>query len=314
MMPVAEITPRAIARNVFLWCNDSWANARYLYRNRLLNAPSRRLFETHRPVLDSLQQRVTDELTTNGVATVHFDELFESAERWSLLCQSYESFANSERVQEAVRSYKGNTVDSSANKEYLIRKYPQDPTLGLNDPWLQLALDTRLLNIVNSYMGLWSKLHYLDLWYTIPLNVERSKAASQHWHRDPEDERIIKVFLYFSEVDEEAGPLQYIPGSRRRSTGPYGHLGHKRSQAYPPERELEDRIPQTEWWTGLGRPGTLALVDTTGFHRGGYATERARLSATWTYVTPASYLARRFGLDRSANLAELSEEARFALS
>jgi hypothetical protein len=96
--------------------------------------------------------------------------------------------------------------------------------------------------------------------------------------------------------------------------GPYGHLWHKRSQAYPPERELEEKIPQTQWWTGYGQAGTLVLVDTTGFHRGGYATRRARLSATWTYVTPASYLARRFRLEKSSSLTELSEEARFAIS
>ena len=313
-MPGTELTPRAVARNLYLWCHDSLANAKYLYRSRLRNSPSRQLFESSRPTLDALQHRVVDDLTKNGIATVHFDELFDSPERWNMLRREYDGFARSETIQEAVRNYKGNTVDSSANKEYLMRKYSQDPTLNISDPWLQLALDTRLLNIVNSYMGLWAKLHYLDLGYTIPLNVERSKAASQHWHRDPEDERIVKAFLYFSEVDEEAGPLQYIPGSRRRSAGPYGHLWHKRSQAYPPEKELENRIPQSQWWTGYGPPGTLALVDTTGFHRGGYATKRARLSATWTYVTPASYLARRFRLESSDNLAELSEEARFALS
>ena len=312
-MSAAELSPRMVARNLFLWCTDSWANAKYFYRNRLRNAPSRRLFEAHRPQLNALQQRVADDLTENGIATVRFDELFESPERWDLLCREYESFAKSERVQEAHHKYRGDAVDNSANKEYLIRKNPPDAAVSLDDPWLQLALDERILNIVNSYMGLWTKLHYLDLWYTIPLDLERSKTASQHWHRDPEDEEIIKVFLYFSDVDEEAGPLQYIPGSRRLR-GPYGHLWHKRSEAYPPEKELEEAIPRSRWWTGYGPAGTLALVDTTGFHRGGYATKRARLSATWTYVTPATYFARRFHLDKHYDLEELSEEARFALS
>lgn len=312
-MPEAEITPRAIARNLYLWCNDSLANARYLYRNRLRNEPSRRLFHLHRPELNPLQQRVADDLSRDGIATVHFQELFNDAERWQLLEREYDAFAQSERVQKAQRNYKGDAVDSSANKEYLIRKYPADPDIGLEDPWLRLALDERLLNIVNSYMGLWSKLHYLDLWYTIPLNLERSKTASQHWHRDPEDERIIKAFLYFSDVTDEAGPLHYIPGSRRLR-GPYGNLWHRRSEAYPPEKELEERIPHDKWWVGNGPKGTLALVDTTGFHRGGYATRKARLSATWTYVTPASYLARRFRPDSLGSQELLSEEARFALS
>jgi hypothetical protein len=312
-MPEAELKPRAIARNLYLWCNDSLANARYLYRNRLKNEPSRRLFASNRPELDSLQQRVVDDLSRDGIATVHFQELFNDAERWKLLEREYDEFARSERVQEASRNYRGDAVDSSANKEYLIRKNQADPEINVDDPWLRLALDERLLNVVNSYMGLWSKLHYLDLWYTIPLDLDRSKTASQHWHRDPEDETLVKAFLYFSDVNEDAGPLHYIPGSRRLR-GPYGELWHKRSQAYPPEKELEERIPHDKWWVGYGPAGTLALVDTTGFHRGGYATRKARLSATWTYVTPASYLARRFRPEGAERQAGLSQEARFALS
>jgi Phytanoyl-CoA dioxygenase (PhyH) len=195
----------------------------------------------------------------------------------------------------------------------LIRKYPEIAALTSDSPWLDLGLDDRILDVVNSYLGLWSKLYYFDLWYTLPVKANQRAAASQMWHRDPEDRKLVKVFLYFSEVDGDSGPLQYVPGSRR-SGGPYSHLWRKYYQAYPPEGEFELEIPRSEWITGLASPGTFILVDTTGFHRGGFATKHPRLTATWTFVTPASYLVRRLRVQQPTDQQHLSAPAAFAIS
>ena len=300
-----------VARNAYLSWQDSWTNAKYFYRDRLLNKESRLTFQSAVPNLNGVQERIVQDLVSRGIAFSSFDKLFDDQRRWDLLRREMNDFVNSEQVKRDVDEYTKGSRVGQWNKGYLIRKYPERATLSVDSPWLRLALDSRILNVVNTYLELWSKLYYFDLWYTLP--VTGTAIASQNWHRDPEDRKLVKIFLYFSHVTEEAGPLQYVPGSRR-SGGPYSHLWRKRHQAYPPVEEFESRIPRSEWVSSVGSAGSLVFVDTTGFHRGGYATEQTRLSATWTFVTPASYTDRRVELESGNNKLDLSGAAKFAIT
>jgi hypothetical protein len=266
------------------------------------NAASRRSFASHRPALDEVQARLVADLARDGFALTSFAELFGAA-RWEPLRAAGQAFAEGERVRRAVESYR----TGSTGKQYLVRLWPEPPELSPDDPWLRLGLDPRLLDLVNGYLGLWSKLNYVDLWYTIPVAGERRAVASQRWHRDPEDERMVKAFLYLADVDEGAGPLEYVRGStgagRWSGLWPNPALGEA---SYPPDGELEARVPASDRVLCTGPAGTLVLCDTHGFHRGGLATRSPRLFATWAWVTPASIFARRF---RTAGIPEASSIA-----
>jgi hypothetical protein len=198
------------------------------------------------------------------------------------------------------------------SKEYLVMLHRDQgiPRVALDHPILQLGLDRCLLDIVNSYFGLWARLNYVDLWYTIPLGADQPVKASQRWHRDPEDDKILKVFLYFSDVNEEAGPLEYIVGSRR-SGGPYSRLW--RYGSYPPQQELDARTQDAERVVCTGAPGTFVFCDTSGFHRGGHARSRARVFSVLSYLSPASLSPRLFTLDGSERVDQYSGAAQFAL-
>jgi hypothetical protein len=305
------MSTKDLARNAYLSCHESWTNAKYFWRDRLRNAESRRVFLSTVPELNQTQQRIVRELVDHGIAFGHFDELLADSRLWNVLSAEMDSFLHSDTVQQDVAEYREGSRAGEWNKGYLIRKYPDKAVVAEDSPWVRLALNSRLLNVVNSYLELQSKLYYFDLWYTLP--ATGIATASQNWHRDPEDRKLVKIFLYFSDVTEDAGPLQYVPGSRR-SGGPYSHLWRKRHEAYPPAREFEARIPKSEWVSGIGAPGTLVFVDTTGFHRGGYATKQTRLSATWTFVTPAAYNDRRIEIRPTGKSVQLSDAARFALA
>src|SRR5687768_15460194 len=110
-MPVTDLSPKSIARSAYRWCNDSWANVKYVYRDRLRNSPSRMKFEAQIPALSDTQERVVQDLATRGIAFAHFDELFGDVARWDTLCRAYDDFANSEAVQENVRKYQNDYSD-----------------------------------------------------------------------------------------------------------------------------------------------------------------------------------------------------------
>ena len=145
-----------------------------------------------------------------------------------------------------------------------------------------------MLDIANAYLGMWSKLEYVDVWYSVPRRRTPTARSSQRWHRDFNDQHLLKAFIYLVDVDEDAGPIRVRPRERARrelaDAWPWRPLGDN----YPPDGELEKRIPEEGIRTFTAPKGTMVFCNTSGFHRGGFATEQPRVLATVTYSSPAS--------------------------
>ncbi len=254
-----------------------------------------------------------------GIAFVRYDELGLDPEEWHRLCRSAHAFGHSEKVARAIESYAADSVNPRSADAYLVKRYGEDPTFTSDDPLLKVGLAQPVLDTVNSYLGLWSKLIYTDLWHSIPIDVGR-RIGSQRWHRDPEDRRMIKIYLYFSDVHAGAGPMEYVPGSCTTGPGRYRDLWpwRPRGARYPPEETFDQHVAASDRLACVGSPGTLIFCDTDGFHRGGIATTGVRLVATWTFVTPATISMvsqRRFLVeDLNAPQTPLSPAARFAIT
>jgi hypothetical protein len=260
--------------------------ATYELHDRLLaNRSARRRYTHEPPVLDELQQGVLEQLRREGYATLPFSEL--APELWGELEQEADRFV-AETETELAREKEGSesALRRREGKEFLVRKYAYDVELSLDDPWLRLGLNTRMLDIANAYLGMWAKLEYVDVWYTPPVE-EPERRSSQRWHRDFNDRHLLKAFLYLVDVDEETGPFEYVPrtapGNELDHLWPWRPLGDN----YPPEDELAEKIAdRTVSFTAP--KGTIIFCNTCGFHRGGFAKGKARALATVTYSSPAS--------------------------
>jgi hypothetical protein len=282
------------------------------------NPPSRRQFSHRPPHLTEPGRRLLDDLHQTGIGIIDGKQFGLDPVKLDELATIVETFAGSSRIQEGIAHF-GQLAGQHTLKgdDYIIKLFAAEPSLAVSHPLLQLALD-QMLEVVNSYLGLWAKLIYADVWHTIPMDPGW-RVGSQAWHRDPEDRRMIKAYLYFSEVDASAGPMEYVIGSADGAK--YGPVFRWKPQAprqhrYPPTEEFERHFAGAERVSCVGSPGTLILCDTIGFHRGGIATGRPRILATWTFVTPASLGSlsrRRFSLSSSEGLQQLSPAARFAL-
>lgn len=277
------------ARNI----HDTWRALKLRHAWDWTNRGAVKAFESNRPTLNAVQQRIVGDLQQRGIAFAQFDELFDQS-KWEALLRPTEEWLATEDVKEKERAYKEGGHKSQAWKEYIIRKYSAQPVLDADDPYLLFGLEPELLDVVNSYLGLESRLLTLDVWDTIALEHSGEDTGSQRWHRDPEDRKLVKVFLYFSEVDKDSGPLQYVAESRHGDK--YGDFWPQRlpKGTTVGGKELEERIPPSEWVTCTGSPGTLTFVDTSGIHKGGRATSNNRVLANWIYVTKASIFPRAF--------------------
>ena len=279
------------------------------------NEQSRRLLADHPPELDDLQAQLVAQLREAGIAQVELAGLF-SAEIWKELADEASAFTH--EVQRRLDT-QGDGGSSRTRKGgptgFIQRRYTKGVELAPDDPWLRIAISSRLLDVVNAYLGLWTKLTYCDQWYTVPVPAGAERTASQNWHRDHVDRHLVKVFVYLSDVDAGAGPFEYVAGST--GEGPYASLWPwvPGEDHYPPPGELEQRIPSSAIRTLTGPAGTMILCNTSGFHRGGFATESGRILWRYNYSSPASLVLtkRRFRVDLS-RFGDLSDAARFALT
>jgi hypothetical protein len=290
--------------------------ATYELHDRLLaNRASRRRFTQQPASLDETQQRIVARLHAEGYATLPFSELVPDPSVWNGLEADSERFvADTEAEIKREREGGESALRRRAGKEFVVRKYSWGVQLGEDDPWLRAGINPRLLDVANAYLGLWSKLEYTDVWYTVPAGGAERKS-SQRWHRDFNDRHLLKAFLYLVDVDEATGPFEYVPrsapGGELDRLWPWRPLGEN----YPPDEELARQIDGRAV-TFTAPKGTLIFCNTAGFHRGGFAEAKARVLATWTWDSPASLkaLSERNYAFVPANGAGLNDAQRYALS
>ena len=84
--------------------------------------------------------------------------------------------------------------------------------------------------------------------------------GTQVYHRDPDDWRFLKVFIYLTDVGTETGPHAYVRGSHLTA-------GRIRSHPYAPQ-QLMERYGADNIQLIVGPRGTAFLADTWGIHSG----------------------------------------------
>jgi hypothetical protein len=285
----------------------------YDLRYYLSNLEPRRLYEQQKNdfPLNLVQQRVVRELQQNGISIVNVNDLFpenvfsrlqELAEALLETTERDETTKEPERVP-------------GTEKFYLVRPLGQKPLLSIQNEFLAYGASDEILRIVCSYFNMFCRLLSLDVWYNLP--VEGPDQLSQRWHRDPDDKKQVKIFLYLRDVDGGTGPFCYIPKSH--NGGPFAKVLPQTIHVsnYPPDGVVEKLFPPDQRRVCVGKAGTLIFCDTTGYHRGGHAATEPRLLINSVYMTNAAttLLLKRFGKFysipdwRSSSLGSLSQYA-----
>ncbi|HEU0246843.1 MAG TPA: hypothetical protein VFR38_07115 [Gaiellaceae bacterium] len=265
--------------------------ATYELHDRLgANASARRRFTHLEPELDGVQERIVEQVRAEGYSVLFFSELFPDAARWLELEASASGFIVEveDGLAREAAGQPAPVLSRRAGKEFVIRRYPYGTLLGFDDPWLRLGAERRMLDIANAYHRLLTKLEYVDLWYTPPVSKDTRRRVSQNWHRDFNDRHLLKAFIYLVDVDDETGPFEHIPGTE--PGGAFSHVWPWRPLGvnYPPLVEFEKWSAALPVRTFTGPKGTLLFCNTAGFHRGGFATEKPRVLATFTYDSAAA--------------------------
>lgn len=258
---------------------------------------------------------MVEDLKRDGIAIAHLNDFFpEASIARELNMYGSKLFADpSSQEKIATREHAKQTAKSDIIVHLLGGYGDTKHVLSMRDSFLQLTLSNEILHSVASYLDMFPLFKMCSLHSTILLPAGSPEFFSQRWHRDPDDKKLVKVFLYLTDVDEQgAGPFTYIAGSHLG--GRWRHLYPQVPPvgSYPPAGALEKCIPEEDRRVCLGRIGTLIFCDTSGLHKGGYSTTKRRLMYAATYTSAASPLQANCTLTDMDKADHFSEIARYA--
>jgi hypothetical protein len=123
-----------------------------------------------------------------------------------------------------------------------------------------------LLTLARAFLGCTPTISTIGIRWSFP---GRASAATQAFHRDPDDWRFFKAFVYLSDVDETCGPHLYVRGSHRDS-------GSLRARTFARDA-VEQRYGSGAIVTITGAAGTSFVADTWGVHAGPVPSAKRRL-------------------------------------
>jgi len=170
----------------------------------------------------------------------------------------------------------------------LREKYREEPAgLALEggrirEPLVQaFARNPILKDTIDAYCGLVTSRQQLGC-ILHPSVRQESRRGNARWHVDVEDLHVVKAFLFLTDVDEDAGPTEYVPGSH-----PHGEHAVALAEELRRGLPLDQGAPlgiNPERLTG--KAGTVALFDARALHRGGFGHGKWRAIAFCSYAAP----------------------------
>jgi hypothetical protein len=148
---------------------------------------------------------------------------------------------------------------------HITHHEPQDIVLA---PYLfSIANRTDILAIVEGMLGCKPTLGYLATWWSY--HTDKGAQQAEHFHRDVDDWRFVKLFIYLTDVGAKNGPHIYVSHS---SASP-----ELRQIRRFTDEEVVATFGADQVMELTGRAGEGFLEDTFGIHKGQPVTEGCRL-------------------------------------
>ena len=260
------------------------------------NREARASYDQNKNQLNDLQKKMVKEMKENGIAFTHLDELFPGR---NLLPE----------LQTYARNLMDDGQQRQKGKTYITDLLERMNVIDLDNPFIKLSLSPEVVAVANGYMDMGSKFFMYSLNVVSPVG-NADPISSQRSHRDPEDKKLFKIFIYLNDVDQETGPFSYLLGSQFG-----GRWGGKFPQVPPQgyidisEKAIERFGANNGIKIGTGKAGTIIFCDTAGIHRGGYAKSKQRIMFTGGFCSAASLWLPKFVYPNESIVEKLPDQA-----
>ena len=217
---------------------------------------------------DSTVQRVAREIASDG---------------FSLVADLLDAKLSVELEQAISKKIKSDPDGKSIVARNYIRSMLKDEDFNSDGIFVRYALQPRLVAAVTEFFGEVPWLLEVEFFVSRPTEPGCKLSESQLWHRDHDDSKILKLFVYFNDVlNPGDGPFTFLPPSKSRLV----------KNTFIPGR-VEDK---TVAGLGLdpyikevyGKKGAAFFIDTARcYHMGSRCTTQNRFAYSLTFTTMA---------------------------
>ena len=160
----------------------------------------------------------------------------------------------------------------------------------INYEILKIGLKEEFLYLASLYLGIYPFLGRFYAWYDFPTN--ESGTSSQCWHKDTDDKKFFKIFIYLNKVNSNNGPFCYIKKTHQSKKILKINKKFKKTD-YSTFDILEDNdvhnlYSEKDIIECNGNLGTTIFADTSGYHRGKKLENDKRIMLVFEYFSQSS--------------------------
>jgi len=252
-----------------------------------------KLNRTYKIVDNAAVVRIANDLTKYGIAKANISE-----------------FANMPNIVELQEEYEKLLAKDNLNphdrkaKSYIQRLVDDDYRFeSAQSAITKYCLNEQVAIACANYLGMIPKLTSFKIWRSHQTEVVE-RTASQNWHRDYNEYQMIRIFLYFNDVNKSNGAGEYVTGTHYLGDS-YNKLQDSENgiSRYSTEEQVTKEFDSNRLIVAEGLAGTMYFVDTAGLHRGGYhpVPGERRVSLT-TFSTAADLMETKIRAPKNFNV------------
>jgi hypothetical protein len=191
-----------------------------------------------------------DELSLKGYTNLG---LFLSESEVNNLIKKTENFNCFDPFRKELGLFKFSEISSQVHVANYKRK-----DLSTLKEIMEIANNSDILEAVQDFLGATPTISNINMWWSLSGKEEAEQA--QLFHRDVDDFKFCKLFVYLTDVEMENGPHVYVEGSSSSEK-------LRKIRRYK-DSEIFDAFGEDKVKYFTAPKGSAFIVDTYGFHKG----------------------------------------------
>ncbi len=202
--------------------------------------------------------------------------------------ESYEKFFNTLKERQMFKPFR---YDLGGYLNFKDKRLDTNDFDELHYQILKIGLKEEFLYIASLYLGIYPFLGRFYAWYDFPTN--ENTVSSQCWHKDGDDRKFLKIFIYLNEVKNDNGPFCFIQNTHSQNKKNFLSESGKKTTKYSKFNILTDidvkkKFSSEKIKECFGDFGTTIFADTSGYHKGKSLENRNRIMLVFEYFSQTS--------------------------
>jgi ectoine hydroxylase-related dioxygenase (phytanoyl-CoA dioxygenase family) len=240
----------------------SYAAQRMILKNPLRNGIAS-MIASRRPAANAN----TDPRTESAVKDLHENGIYMLPKYLSAAAvKEVRAAVDGMPLDERFSPYRKNLDLESIPADAHVAEYRTEALLK-SETVMNIANDPHLIAVASQYLGCKPTISNMSIWWSFPTGGKAQEA--ENYHRDVDDWRFVKFFLYLTDVDSGSGPHRFI----RKSQKSNALTNLKRLT----DEEVAANFPAEDHLEITADAGDAFMENTFGIHKGQPPINKRRL-------------------------------------